>query len=123
MSDKQAEKKLEISIGGYPGPWYSVSLWDDGRLKHVEQTQDGQTDAFVTPSEADWERFLRSCRRIGIESWVDMYVQPVCDGTSWDFDIQLDGLKCKVKGSNHYPVGFRAFLSSVRKLLGGLDFA
>ena len=122
MSEKEAERKLNLSIGGYPGPWYEVSLEADGRLKHVEQTQDGETVTFVTPAKEDWERFLRSCRRIGVGSWVDMYAQPVCDGTSWQFDVELDSLKSETRGSNHAPVGFQAFLSAVRRLLGGLEF-
>jgi hypothetical protein len=122
MSEKEIERKLNLVIGGYPGPWYEVSLEPDGRLRHVEQTQDGETETFVTPSKEDWERFLRSCKRIGIDGWVDIYVQPVCDGTNWEFEIQFDSLNCKVKGSNHYPMGFQAFLSAVTRLLRGLNF-
>ena len=122
MNENQNERKLNISIGGYPGPWYSVSLEPDGRLKYIEQTEDGETEKFVTPSESDWERFRRSCQRIGIDNWVDIYMQPACDGTSWSFDIELDSLKSEVKGDNHYPSGFEAFLSATRRLLGGLNF-
>ena len=120
------DARLDLSIGGYPGPWIRVFLSPKGQLLHILQIADKiTTETNVIPSPSAWGRFYRSCKRIGVAHWLPQYTtQHQCsDGTHWDFNLKIGDVAYKGEGVNAYPLGFDVFLSSVERLLGGQPFA
>jgi hypothetical protein len=99
---------------------YQVRLQSNGSL---EYDRTGEKREYVTPSESAWERFARSCERIGVRKWKSDYTSEDYDGGFWSIEIDFDGLYYKGNGDGAFPVGFRVFCSAVSRLLGGLKFA
>lgn len=117
--------RLDLSIGGYPGPWIRVLVSEKGQLLHILQTTEITTETRVTPSSSAWVRFYRSCKRIGVARWLPQYVtlHQCVDGTHWNFNLKIGDIAYKGEGVNAYPLGFDVFLSSVERLLDGQPFA
>jgi hypothetical protein len=97
-----------------------ATLGDDGAILY-ESTHGGK--ATLTPSQKDWQSFVDSCRRIGVDKWNPLYENAEGDiiETYWTIDIDIDGLKYKGNGDNAVPEDFDSFVAAVSKLLGGLE--
>jgi hypothetical protein len=99
---------------------FEATLNDDGSIRYEASHSENQ---IITPSENDWVRFVRSCKRIGIDKWDAQYDSRDIIEAYWTIEIDIDGLKYKGKGANVLPAGFQSFTSAVSRLLGGLEFA
>lgn len=126
---------LEISIGGYFSTSYSVTL--KGNLLQYSAYEPGSPPQAETiePSSDDWTEFYNELNTIGIWNWEEHYDANVCDGTQWTVSIRWGDRKCKVDGSNNYPLAdgtpsdtcepsetFERFLQAVSRLAGGRTF-
>ncbi len=134
----QIPSKVEISIGGYPGPWYSLRKEGDALVyDHTPTVEafDNPLRELITPSASQWQSFLIELDRLGVWNWREHYELPVCDGTHWSVKIVCGSRVANSRGSNYYPGGpdgqgsgpgisrsFNSFLSVVQQLIDGREF-
>ncbi|MDR2523337.1 MAG: hypothetical protein LBC93_06520, partial [Synergistaceae bacterium] len=74
--------------------WYQVELQPNGSLEYNNIFEEKK---YFTSSESAWERFERSCERIGVRKWESVYTSETedCDGGFWWIEIDFDGLQYK----------------------------
>ena len=119
--------KLEASIGGYPGPYYDVTL-TNGELIYNCHDGDGPTlqpdGGLITPTEEAWAEFHSALDRAQAWQWQPRYEpdELIVDGTSWSVEIRWGDRTVKSQGSNAAPDSFDDFLRALRTLIGGRDF-
>ncbi len=126
----QIPSEVEISIGGYPGPWYSLRKEGDALVyAHTPTVEalDNPLRELVSPSASQWQSFLTQLNRLGVWSWREHYELPVCDGTHWSVKIVCGSRVANSGGSNCYPGGpdgqeFDSFPAAVQQLIGGREF-
>ena len=130
---------LSLSIGGYPGPFYSVTLDANSLLYDADGEGQSRTER-IAPTEKEWTIFRRKLDAIGVWDWRPDYPDPgTCDGTQWSVEIKWGGRSLRSTGSNCSPgpggefsdgeevdgkndSGFWAFTAAVQDLLSGLPF-
>ena len=129
--------ELEISIGGYPGPFYSLSQAND-TVVYGSRTvgEDSFREEVIIPTAEQWQSFWTALDKIGIWKWCSSYSTPdVLDGTGWSVKIVRGDRTIETGGLNGYPGGrtgqeckddptkrFNTFLRAVRDLVGGREF-
>jgi hypothetical protein len=115
---------LEASIGGYPGPWYSIELKQDALVYSVTQDTGRKSKAVeIQPSAKDWKRFHRVLEESAAWSWEAEYVNAdILDGTSWHLRVEWEGSSLNSRGSNAYPSWFQSVLRGLSQLVGGRSF-
>ena len=138
---KYSPQQFFFYIGGYPGPFYTITK--KGRALVYSWEGRGDSDELTGeiiecyPTRAQWLEFWTDVGSIDIWSWDEEYVEPgVLDGTQWKLELKFDGKILKCTGSNKYPgqdrrkdrLGlytetFKALLRAIRKLIGGLELA
>ena len=134
----QIPSEVKISIGGYPGPWYSLQKEGDALVYTNAPTLEALDDPLrelIRPSPSQWQSFLIKLDRLGVWNWREHYELPVCDGTHWSVKIVCGSRVANSGGSNCYPGGsdgqgsgpgisrsFNSFLSAVQQLIGGREF-
>ena len=140
--DPELCKHLELSIGGYFGPSYSIRS-NDCRTVIYEYRLNGESSARseeITPSTKQWRSFWNVCSDIGIGLWKEQYVNDdIVDGVGWSLAVDCGSFKVRSSGSNDfpgsdlpggednkgqdgYPRPFRRLLLAVRKLIGNRKF-
>lgn len=127
---------LEISIGGFTGKSYSLTL-NDNVLIYEECAPGYQPlrTVEVRPTPNQWASFWKSCHQVRVFGWEDSYDNDdVVDGDHWTVRIHLADRGVDSRGSNNYPGGndhsdsegypppFRKFLGAVSRLTNGLPF-
>lgn len=133
---------FKASIGGFFGPSFAVELTPEGDLRYASNPRTfvsddaGTTRETVKVAPAAWQRLCNELDAIGAWRWKPNYVDAsVHDGTSWSFEIEVDGQSLKSGGYNAWPGGsvsspgassadtsFQAWLHAVSALVGGRDF-
>lgn len=131
----EVPKQFEVSIGGFLGKSYSLEL-QGGTLRYTEcgQGYEPIRTVDVTPTEAQWASFWKSCQKLGLWEWQEAYSNSaVVDGTTWSVKIELADREIVSGGSNDYPGDendqgyevypkkFTKFLAAVSKLADGLE--
>jgi hypothetical protein len=110
--DKRFERPLKLlaSIGGYPGPAYTVELTADGLdyiyVPSISSIGPGSTvpRERLHPTEDQWAWFRRRLDEINVWCWLERYENPgICDGTGWSFSIEYPDRKIESSGDNNYP--------------------
>lgn len=134
--------QFKATIGGFFGPSYAVELTPEGDLRYAHNPRtfvsDGPdtTRETVTVAPAAWTAFCRELDTAGAWQWKPSYVDgSVHDGTSWSFEITVDGKSMKSGGYNAWPggsvssppapggdVSFSTWLHAVSTLVGGRAF-
>ena len=123
---KALPERLCISIGGYFGPCYDVTL-KKGRLTYTyssgpSSAQKEQRDVVnpelrrlmglkplpqpeeIQPSARQWQTFRRALDRLNVWSWKRKYLDPhVCDGVGWSVKIAYSDRSLVSGGSNGFP--------------------
>jgi hypothetical protein len=128
-----APRKLALSMGGFDGPCYRVTLLANGKLEYVS-AGGGFTNAKAeqhSVTGAQWRQFRSDLDAVGIWKWQRTYEDLILDGTQWAVEITYPDAAILSNGSNNYPgkggkasgspkVGqeFTAYLAAVEKLLG-----
>lgn len=137
---KYSPQHFFFYIGGYPGPYYTVTKKGKALIYSWEgRDESDELHSEIIefyPTKAQWLEFWADVENIDIWSWDEEYVAPdAVDGTQWKLDLKFDGKSLKCTGSNKYPgqsrqdrLGlytetFKTLLSATRKLIGGLDLA
>jgi hypothetical protein len=134
--------QFKATIGGFFGPSYAVELAPDGDLRYahnpktfVSEDADTVRETVQVAPEA-WTAFCRTLDAAGVWRWKPSYVDgSVHDGTSWSFEITVDGQSMKSGGYNAWPGGsvssppapggdtsFATWLQAVSALVGGREF-
>ena len=107
---KALPKRLCISIGGFFGAGYKVTL-KKGRLIYTywppresySQEPEPQREE-IQPSAEQWENFRRTLNRLNIWCWQANYSDPgVCDGTGWSAKIVYSDRSLVSSGDNCFP--------------------
>jgi hypothetical protein len=124
---KALPKRLCISIGGFFGPCYEVTL-EKGRLIYTYSARGpsggepkpewplepklrelmgleplpGPDE--IQPSAKQWQNFWRTLNRLNIWCWQAKYSDPaVCDGTGWSAEIVYSDRSVVSSGDNCFP--------------------
>ena len=125
---------MSVSIGGFGGPSYRVTLRPDGRIDYVTMSggfTSPKTETITIPEDR-WRQFRAALDTAGIWKWKPAYPNPqVKDGTQWKIDIAFQNTTLKSEGSNSYPSEsgdpikstkmtkpFLGYLEAVQQLLG-----
>jgi hypothetical protein len=126
-------QQLKISIGGFTGTSYSVTLKNE-KLLYWSSEQRSKT---IKPTPAAWQEFRKTLDELSVWKWRDRYInKSIMDGNSWSFEISYADHSLKTYGSNSYPgpvlktnsgypsftPTFNRFLAAVEQLLGGKEF-
>ena len=107
---KALPKRLCISIGGFFGPCYEVTL-KKGRLTYTywppressSQEPEPQREEIQVSAE-QWQNFGRTLNRLNVWCWQRNYSDPhVCDGTGWSAEIVYSDRSLVSGGSNSFP--------------------
>ncbi|MDR2858266.1 MAG: hypothetical protein LBV50_10530 [Novosphingobium sp.] len=122
--------KMELYIGGFSGPNYTVSLiagTDTVRYRSNPQTfirphAPGTRERVLAIPPRRWQVFRDRLDAAGLWAWRKEYRSAALDGTQWSVAIVWHGRKIEAGGSNDYPAGFRLYKQAVRELLGGEEF-
>jgi len=117
---------FKTAIGGYFGNSYSVE-WKEKQLCYEIVSQENKhknAKDYFSPTSVQWRKFWDELNKIGIYNWESRYesTKGVCDGTSWELEIDYNGKTLKTSGSNAYPVQFEIFLKAIQGLIEGKDF-
>lgn len=116
---------LEVSIGGYMGPSFRISL-DHQEILYSSFTAGFELarEAIITPSDEHWFEFLKTIDHIGVWNWKSEYRNrlEIIDGTQWKLEIQYGDKQISVHGDNAYPPDFDQVIDAIRKLIVGLPF-
>jgi hypothetical protein len=107
---KALPKRLRISIGGFFGPCYSVTL-KKGRLTYTYlSSRDSYSRELepqreeIQPSPKQWQNFRRTLNRLNVWCWQAKYSNPaVCDGTGWSAKIVYSDRSLVSSGDNCFP--------------------
>jgi hypothetical protein len=109
---KALPKRLCISIGGFFGPCYEVTL-KKGRLTYTYlQSRHSCSQELlpqphreeIQPSVKQWATFRRSLDRLEVWCWQPEYSDPgVCDGTGWSVEIAYSDRSIVSSGNNCFP--------------------
>jgi len=104
-------RRLCISIGGYFGPSYEVTL-KKGRLIYTywqsrescAQEPEPQREQ-IQPSAKQWQNFRRTLSRLDVWCWRDKYPNSsaVCDGVGWSAEIVYSDRSLVPSGGNCFP--------------------
>lgn len=130
-------KKLRASIGGFPGPSFSVELQGRVLIYTESRGSKGTRRVEVTPSAQQWREFRHELDALNVWRWRENYPNAsAMDGTQWSLEVEYAEQAIRAHGSNNYPNdtgepsnasdptrAFRAYLATVQKLLGGRPFA
>lgn len=127
--------KLNLYIGGFTGPSFSLDLKQDELIYTASHMGAEDNTATITPTDADWQAFIETMDHLDVWSWKKSYaILDVCDGTQWSVRIRYGNRLVQSEGSNAYPSRsgetddpskgdiFDLFLCAVRKLIGGRAF-
>jgi len=107
---KALPKRLCISIGGFFGAGYEVSL-KKGRLTYTcwppresySQEPEPQREE-IQPSGKQWQNFRSTLNRLNVWCWQRNYSDPaVCDGTGWSAEIVYSDRSLVSTGDNCFP--------------------
>ncbi len=107
---KALPKRLCISIGGFFGAGYEVSL-KKGRLTYTcwppresySQEPEPQREE-IQPSGKQWQNFRSTLNRLNVWCWQRNYSDPaVCDGTGWSAEIVYSDRSLVSSGDNCFP--------------------
>lgn len=109
---KALPKRLCISVGGFFGPCYSVTL----KKSHLIYTYSPPRDSCsqepepqpqceeIEPSTKQWQNFRRALDRLNVWCWQANYSDPaVCDGTGWSAEIVYSDRSLISTGDNSFP--------------------
>ncbi|MBI1390956.1 MAG: hypothetical protein GC154_21200 [bacterium] len=70
--------------------------------------------------QEEWLNFWDALERIGVWQWRRKYTDnDILDGTQWKLDIDKDGQKISVYGSNEFPESFQDFTDALNSLFDG----
>jgi hypothetical protein len=128
-----APLKLSVTVGGFDGPSYRVTLLAGGKVEYVAGGGNfvGAKTETVAVSAEQWRQFRADVDKLGIWKWQPSYESLALDGTQWAVEIHYLDARLDAKGSNSYPgkagkassslkmtAEFKSFLTAVEKLLG-----
>jgi hypothetical protein len=124
---KALPERLHISMGGYFGPCYSVTL-EEGRpiyaysargpsggepkpewllepkLRELLGLSPLPGPDEIQPSAKQWRNFRRTLDRLNVWCWQRNYLDPaVCDGTNWSAEIVYSDRSLVSSGNNCFP--------------------
>jgi hypothetical protein len=121
----RADRHVEASIGGWPGPAFSIRV--EGatvEYEHVARYDDGVTEQFTTVvSNEEQARFWAEVEAIQVWDWASEYVDhDVCDGTHWSVVLAHGGRHVDSHGSNAFPDAFKRLCAALSQLCGGRPF-
>ncbi len=132
MAENVQCTKLDCCVGGFPGPWYRVTLLPDGTLRYLCDDEAGAHSEILTrPSEEAWTKFYHACMSVGLGKWEKKYSNAdVTDGASWACSVEIGNISYKGEGSNGFPpsgdpdpgLAFGGLCSAISQLVGELEF-
>jgi hypothetical protein len=109
---KALPERLRISIGGFFGPCYEVTL-KKGRLTYTylssrdscsRELEPHPYREEIQPSANQWQNFRRTLDRLNVWCWQAKYLDPdVCDGTGWSVEIVYLDRSLVSSGDNCFP--------------------
>jgi hypothetical protein len=97
---------IEASIGGWPGPAYSVRGADATvTYQHLARYGEGEADQVTLEvTEEELAEFWEAVDAGGVWDWAAKYVDDkVLDGTHWAITLERSGRRVESQGSNAYP--------------------
>jgi len=115
---------LEATIGGWPGPAYSIQ--GTGTTIHYEHLacygEDPDHETLDIPEE-QLAAFWAEIDTLGVWDWAPRYADPdVCDGTHWAITINHAGRRLESAGSNAYPERFESVCAALSHLCANRPF-
>jgi hypothetical protein len=117
---------LDISIGGYPGPFYKAS-WEPPHLVYRCWEHAGEEEpetVKLQPAAEEWQAFWSDLEAVGFWTWKAQYKPKalILDGTGWAVSVRIRDRSVESDGDNAYPRGFKQFCKAVSRLVGGRAF-
>jgi hypothetical protein len=109
---KVLPERLRISIGGFFGPCYSVTLKERRLTYTYLQSRDSCSQELgpepqreeIEPSAKQWQNFRSTLNRLNVWCWQPNYSDPaVCDGTGWSAEIVYSDRLLVSSGDNCFP--------------------
>ena len=115
--------QLLVSIGGYFGRSYTVSLQNSALRYQSFERGAPLADEILVPTDRDWSAFLSALNSAGVWGWSTDYQDPgTMDGTSWSIEISWGERSLVSQGANAFPTAFDDLLEAVSHLVGGRAF-
>ena len=72
-----------------------------------------KTEKSVTPTTADWHKFIRALNRAGVYQWAPSYRNPdELDGGGWKIEMKVGRYEFYSKGDNGYPRDDGVYMTS-----------
>jgi hypothetical protein len=107
---KAFPERLYMSIGGYFGPSYQVTLENDRLIYRYWPPREScfrepepQSEK-IQPSAKQWQAFRRALDRLDVWRWqADYPNSAVCDGTAWSVEIAYSDRSLVSSGDNCFP--------------------
>lgn len=115
---------LEISIGGFGGPNYQLTMADDVLEYRGWDCSTEPVQEWIVPTVARWTAFRRKLDKMDVWRWRKHYESElmILDGTQWNLELGYPDRSVQSSGSNAYPENFESFLRAVRALIGSRAF-
>jgi hypothetical protein len=115
--------RLLVSIGGYFGRSYTVSLQTSALRYQSFEEGAPLADELLVPTDRDWRAFLSALDSADVWGWLPDYQDPgTVDGTSWSIEISWGERSLVSQGANAFPTAFDDLLAAVSQLVGGRPF-
>jgi len=96
--------KLNIYVGGFLGPSYSVELKGDVLIYKYSYEGKNSKTISIKPGKKAWSRFIDEINSVKLFRWSPLYANPnVFDGTHWMVDLEFNTRKIHTQGDNNYP--------------------
>ena len=95
--------RLEARIGGYPGPWYSITWQGDHLLWTAHGGGLPAQQKVCRPRASSWARFWNLMDEAGARDWPEDCGCCAMDGTSWSIDIVVGDRVFRSRGVNAWP--------------------
>jgi hypothetical protein len=73
----------------------------------------------VKPTTNEWAKFEAICEEVGVWSWGELPLEPICDGDIWALRIQDSSRDIKIRSVSAVPTHGDRFFDALEKLIGG----
>ena len=124
--------RLEAKIGGYPGPYFTITWECDSLLWTAHGAGFEEQQKVCRPRASSWARFWDLMDEAGAWDWPEDCGCCAMDGTSWSIDIVAGDRMFRSRGVNAWPgpegvedeetAGFRRVRQGLSRLVGKKPF-
>ena len=95
--------RLETRIGGYPGPYFTITWERDSLLWTARGVGVEEQRKVARPRASSWARFWDLLDEVNAWDWPEDCGCCATDGTTWSFEIAHGGRVLRSGGVNAWP--------------------